>query len=168
MNNYEKQANDFLEKHNVELLVKFLKNGKHFADDKDNRDIYEITLKRGQRSYVFNFGQSLANSLKYVDKLNGNEFTSTGGNLKGNKIVTNIKYLKDYCKEVKGIQPNAYDILACLTKYNPGTFEDFCNEFGYDTDSRKAEKTYNAVRDEYLQLISLFNEKEMEQLQEIQ
>lgn len=26
-----------------------------------------------------------------------------------------------------------------------GTFEDFCDEFGYDSDSRKVEKLYNAI-----------------------
>lgn len=46
-------------------------------------------------------------------------------------------------------QPSSYDLLACLTKYDPGTFEDFCNEFGYDTDSKKAEKIYKAVVNEY-------------------
>lgn len=34
--------------------------------------------------------------------------------------------------------PTMYDVLTCLTKYDPDTFEDFCSEFGYDTDSRRA------------------------------
>ena len=64
--------------------------------------------------------------------------------------------------------PNEYNVLACLQKYDVGTFEDFCNDFGYDTDSRTAEKTYNAVCDEYKQLCAIFSDDEMEQLQEIQ
>lgn len=42
----------------------------------------------------------------------------------------------------KGKKPSSYDILACLTKYNPGSFEEFCNDFGYDADSRKAYDIY--------------------------
>ena len=29
-----------------------------------------------------------------------------------------------------GQTPRAYDILTCLTKYDPGTFENFCSDFG--------------------------------------
>lgn len=29
---------------------------------------------------------------------------------------------------------------------NARTFEDWCGEYGYDTDSRKAERTYNAIK----------------------
>ena len=32
-------------------------------------------------------------------------------------------------------RPTIYDILACFTKSDPGTFEDFCNEFGYGENS---------------------------------
>ncbi len=64
-------------------------------------------------------------------------------------------------------KPRAYDVLACLTKYEPGTFEDFCGEFGYDTDSRRAEKTYKAVMKEWKELTYLYSDKELEQLAEI-
>ena len=66
-------------------------------------------------------------------------------------------------------QPSSYDLLACLIKYDPGTFEEFCNEFGYDTDSKKAEKTYKAVVNEYAELCRVFgnNAKLWEEFQEI-
>ena len=35
------------------------------------------------------------------------------------------------------------------------TFEDFCGELGYDSDSRTAEKTFNACRDEWAALIRM-------------
>jgi hypothetical protein len=46
--------------------------------------------------------------------------------------------------------PTAADVLNCLisdaTGYeNAQSFEDWCGEYGYDTDSRKAERTYKAV-----------------------
>src|SRR6185312_12921531 len=28
-------------------------------------------------------------------------------------------------------KPTAYDVLACITKYDPGTFSNFCSDFGY-------------------------------------
>jgi hypothetical protein len=165
---YNQQALDFLEKHGVTIKIEFSHNGKYFDDDKDNRDIYNIELKRGNKYYAFQFGQSLVNSKKYVDiQVKEREYTTNGGALKGGYRVTNIGYLTSYCLPKKGIPPTTYDVLICLTKYNPGTFEDFCGEYGYDTDSISAKKTYEAVRDEYLQLLTLFSEAEMQELQEI-
>ena len=59
-------------------------------------------------------------------------------------------------------------MLACLEKYDPGTFEDFCSELGYDEDSRTAERIYIAVIKEYKDLTRIFTEKQMEELSEIQ
>ncbi len=64
--------------------------------------------------------------------------------------------------------PDEYDIITCITKSDPGSFEDFCGEFGYDTDSRKAEKTYKAVKREWEAVKRVFGEGEcLEALQEI-
>jgi len=128
---YQKQAQDFLDKTGAKLSISYLKHGKYFDDDKDSRDIYSCTLKRGKKSYKFNFGQSIRNS--------------------------------DF-----GIKPTAYDILTCLQKYDVGDFENFCGEFGYDTDSRKAENTYKAVDKEYKSLAKLFSENELSLMAEIQ
>lgn len=62
--------------------------------------------------------------------------------------------------------PTMYDVLACLQKYDCGTFEDFCREFGYDEDSRRAERTYKAVCREYAAVERLFGDC-MDELQEI-
>ena len=67
----------------------------------------------------------------------------------------------------ENIKPNEYDILACLTKYYPETFEDFCSEFGYDEDSRSAEQIYLACVKEYKQLTRIFTDEQMEELREI-
>lgn len=66
-----------------------------------------------------------------------------------------------------GTRPTKYDILACLTKYDPYDFENFCADYGYNNDSIKAYKTYKAVRKEYNNVIRLFSDV-MEQLEEIQ
>ena len=64
--------------------------------------------------------------------------------------------------------PTPYDVLACLTKYEPGTFENFCGDFGYDTDSRKAEKIYKNVCKEWEKVSGFFTGAEIEELSEIQ
>lgn len=165
---YEQKAIDFLQSTNTEFKAEFLRNDKYFPDDKETRDIYKITLTRNGRFYSFEFGQSTMNSTKYVDTLTKNEFTTSGSPLKGKMRVIDTRFFNDlHVKKVNGIAPNCYDVLACLTKYDPGTFENFCGEFGYDTDSRKAKKTYKAVRKEYQNLRALFTDSEMELMAEI-
>lgn len=64
--------------------------------------------------------------------------------------------------------PTAYDILTCLQKSDVGSFDNFCGEFGYDTDSRKSEKIYKAVCKEYANLCRLFTSTQLELMEKIQ
>lgn len=50
----------------------------------------------------------------------------------------------------------AYDVLACLEWNTPQRFEDFCSEFGYDTDSRMAHKIWMACRAQTAALERIF------------
>jgi hypothetical protein len=169
MDEYDKQVQEFLDKTKTEITIEYKENNYYFKDDRSPRDIYDVTLKRGSREYKFTYGNSLIDSKHYVSRIDENVwFTLSGINLKGRFKCTNEKYLKDYCKLIEGKPPKPYDILACLEKYDYESFEDFCSELGYDTDSRNAERIYNACKDQYLHLISLYNEEEMEMLREIQ
>jgi hypothetical protein len=167
MNNYEQQANEFLQKTGTTFSCEFLRNGKHFDDDTDTRDIYKVTLKRpGFGSYSFDFGQSIAQSTRYVDTKTKREFTPSGKGINNIYRITE-QGIRDFCKKIAGTPPTAYSVLACVQKYHHPTFGDFCAEFGYDTDSRKAEKTYQAVKDEYINILTLFHDV-MDELREIQ
>lgn len=53
-------------------------------------------------------------------------------------------------------EPRMYDVLACVQKYDIGTFEDFCRSYGYDEDSRSVERTYKACCKEYAAMERLF------------
>lgn len=64
--------------------------------------------------------------------------------------------------------PTVYDVLAGMTKNEVGSFENFCSDFGYDIDSRKAYKTYKAVLKEWKNVERLFSSEQIETLQEIQ
>jgi len=55
-----------------------------------------------------------------------------------------------------------------LQKYDVEDFKFFCDSFGYDEDSIKAEKTYKAVLKEYENMKMLYSDKELETMQEIQ
>jgi hypothetical protein len=170
---YLKQAIDFLQKTDTSFKCDFLKNDFHFSGDKEKRDIYRITLKRGSRKFSFNFGQSLNDSGFYYTK--GRQIIEIDRKQIENKHLAATIKAKDYDFMHNGksdkihypVVPNEYDVLACLTKYDPGDFEDFCNEFGYDTGSRSAKKTYKAVVKEWMKVCSIWNDEEIEKLAEI-
>lgn len=169
--NYIENTVSILDKLNTTISIEYLKNDYHFVGDKDKRDIYHVTLKRGNRSYSFNFGNSLIDSQHYVDNyVKGRSYTMNGGNLQGGYKVGDIeKYIREGgVTLVKGKQPSEYDVIACLQKYDVGSFEDFCSNFGYDTDSRSAKKIYKAVVKEYEGLCTLFTDKDLELLATIE
>lgn len=131
MNEYDKQAEQFLKSTNTTMKVVFHKYDYYFDGDRDRRNIYKITLKRkGIGQYTFTFGTSLNDTWNHIE-------------------------------------PNAYDVLACIEKYDPESFEYFCDSYGYDTDSRKAEKIYKECLKQYKNVYRLFSDV-LEQLREIQ
>ena len=87
--------------------------------------------------------------------------------LRVNGKSASFKFGQSIKSTEKGEEPSAYELLASLTKSDPGTFEEFCGEFGYDTDSRKAYKTYSAVVREWCKVNRLFTEAQILELQEI-
>lgn len=57
MQDYQKQAIDFLAKTGVKFDAKYIDHDFYFHGDKEPRDIYRITLKRGNMRRSFKFGQ---------------------------------------------------------------------------------------------------------------
>ena len=171
---YQQQAIDFLAKTNTDIEIVFSHNGKHFENDEQVRDIYTITIKRGNRQFSFNFGQSIMNSQYYQDRIPDRTYSLDGKSRTGRYSINDIaKYKNSFgdfngLKIIKGQIPTDYNILTCLTKYDPGTLEDFCSEFGYDIDSKLAEKTYLAVKEEWKNVQTIWTDEEIELLQEIQ
>lgn len=66
-----------------------------------------------------------------------------------------------------GNPPKAYDVLACLTKYDPGSFENFVDEYGYQEDSRNAKKAWKAIVKEWEKVSKFFTEEELSELSDI-
>lgn len=133
MNEYTKQAKNFLRSCNAKMSITFKKYGKHFEDDKDFRNIYTVRIDRNGKSFSFQFGDSVMNTQNHK-------------------------------------RPTCYDVLACLQKYDVGSFEDFCSEYGYTIDNyedkKRIGKIYKAVTREYNKVERIFGDV-MDELQEI-
>jgi len=134
---YIEQAQAFLDKTGTTLEIKYIGNDYYFLDDKETRDIYRFTLTRGNKKYSAKFGQSIANSKVGYEKR---------------------------------IPPTVYDILACLDVCYYDNIDDFASEFGYGTANTKPSviiRTWEEVQKQNAGLKQLFNEEELQQLQEI-
>ena len=127
MNQYTKQANQFLAATNTKFSAKFHKYGHHFEYDTDCRSIFTCTFKRNGNQFSLEFGQSIA---------------------------------------AGKTPPEAYDVLAYLQKYDVGSFEDFCADFGYEQ-TKINERIYKAVCKEFEKVSNFWTEEELELLQEI-
>ena len=107
---YVKQATDALATVGASLAIELTdEKSAPWAEDGRYRPHYRCTLKRGRKSYTFDF------------------WDSTKAGETGEPLT-------------------AYSVIAGLEWHTPETFEDFCAEFGYDSDSRKAVATFKACR----------------------
>lgn len=75
-----------------------------------------------------------------------NHFVATFKRGKNKVSLDYFDSINNYQKDITEI--SAYSALTCCSsEINcPDTFEDFCSEFGYEEDSRKAEKTFRALK----------------------
>ena len=85
------------------------------------------------------------------------------------RFVPNVRSESRYRKQARGFtlyfsqgfgithEPKLADVLDCLASdaagyENASTFEDWAEEYGYDTDSRKAERMYRTIKRQAEQL----------------
>lgn len=196
MNTYNEQAKQFLKDTNTTLeIVKapeqkspiWAKDGKHGIN-------YIVTLSNKNHTYTFDFWGSIADKeklelakearqrgiyspewfeIKYWCNKQASATVPTI--IKNNSIAkdshkeaVSLMVLKNIIETVEIlIKPTEYDILACLSPLYEDTLEDFCSSFGYDPDSRTAEKIFNNCIEQDRKLRKLFTHEQLEKLVEI-
>ena len=131
MNEYVKQAKDFLTKANAKIQITELgvEQNKKW-NEKCFRNTYRVTITTPKGTMWVKFWDSIHN-------------------------------------KQHGLKPNEYDVLACLQKYDVGTYEEFLSEFGYDPYDKHSREIYKGCVSEYERLCRIFTEEQMEELREI-
>lgn len=167
---YEQAANDFLIRHEIEFKIEFVRYGSMNWDKKgEKRDIYKAVFSRKDSRHYFvvpEYGQSIVNSGEWLIDDKNPELQNVFGKKEDALRYarsTRSKVIKNPNKKI----PSAYCILTAIIKSDPGSFENFCDEFGYNNDSISAMKTWQAVSEEWNNVESFFSRTEIEELQEI-
>lgn len=185
-NTYEEHANEFIRRHGITFSATFAGSMKHFDDDEHVRDVYDVQFTReGRKAMVIRYGQALARSSYFIGAIIA-EFHWPGSS----KVALAREPARRLRKESKAnihanyfvnsqmkkalarmgyvvAAPTPYDVLTGIVKYSPGSFAEWCVEYGYDTDSRKAHDAWTRCHDEWAKVQGFFTESEIEELQEI-
>ena len=64
-------------------------------------------------------------------------------------------------------EPTIEDVLSCLEKYDVGTFEELCSNYGYDEYYSASKRIYKAVCREYNAMCRLFGEKSLYEMADL-
>jgi hypothetical protein len=175
---YDKQAAEFIAATGLKITKAYQGHRPYFPDDKEQRAVWSITFERdGRKSYTFTFGQSITDSYTIYDE------RAYPRKLKQWPWGINTKWPKSYAealasgngkvgdrytiRQVK-TEPSDYSVLTAIERITPETFEEFCGEYGFDTDSRAALDTFLKVQEQAAAIARLFTPDELERLAEMQ
>ena len=169
MNDYEKQAKDFLKKTGITFSKRYVGLSRNTMwKEKDLRPLYEITLTSYKGEYQFDFWDCISNAeilQMSEDDLAVRLFKTHYEDLdvgRRNRIRNKLEQMKAEATITE------YDVLAAVVKDDPGTFSDFCDEYGYDEESISAFHIYQAVCKEWQGLCKVFTYDQLEGLAEFQ
>jgi hypothetical protein len=117
---------DFIKEHRISMTAERTDTNPNMDDGGRDMDHWKVVLKR--RDYA---------GKRYNARKDGTSVVAT--------MTTYFSMGYGH----HGKAPKAAEVLDCIASDASGadgSFEDFCSNFGYDEDSRKAEKTYKACK----------------------
>ena len=88
-------------------------------------------LKRNHIKMKITFRDVKANQLWGETQLRNRYYVYIKNEISGQS--TSILFWDSIYNREHHLTPTEYDVLACLTKYDPGDYEEFCSEFGYES-----------------------------------
>lgn len=160
-----KQAQAFCEKYNIkiDIVLSPTQSAPIWSIDGSSYGLkYDITISREDKSpWTFPFWDCIANKEKqsapaYYIYNNSRVYPSEAGYFhldnKRKKELAAGKYA-----------PTVYDVLTAITKYAPGSFDDFVSDYGYNSFKNLKEyqsimSIYLAAQDEYSHAATMFSD----------
>lgn len=161
-NEYTQQVSNWLTAHGIKFVITRIGSELGFGDEKDPKmmhDTYHAVFTREvpkpARFEVPKFYQSADRSESEIARQL----------CKCNRTMAHAR--KCPANRTNAEIPSAYTVLMCVTKSDPGTFAEFCSNYGCDEDSRAAERVYFEVQSEWERARKFFTLEELGELEEI-
>lgn len=165
---YTKKAEQLMKTLNITYTIEYDGIGINPSrNDKDKRTMYSVHLENSRGSMDFTFWGSILEA--ELRKMSMDDYCR----IYMRSCYQDLSYAEKskadraYQKKLKECKVDIYDVVAALQKYEVGSFSDFCDKYGYDEDSRRAERIYLACTNEYYKLKKMLTEEEMEMLREV-
>lgn len=118
---------------------KYDKMAEDFLEKHNATITFEMIGKRVQP-----WGIAMVNVYRFTIERDGMEYSGT--------FYTSYNDTRD------NVEPTAYDVLACVQKYEVGTYHEFCEKYRYDIYYRKSEEVYKQVLTEEIGIRRLFGD----------
>jgi len=142
---------DFIAAHGITMHVESVAKNPHMESSPEHpMDHWYCTFANaaGNRMSVhFSTGIGLRRESEHVSKLKS--YQEYAGHRERTENPHKLRAEYEHYKACRMVPnaPTAADVLNCLASdaagvENARSFEDWCADYGYDTDSRKAEKTF--------------------------
>jgi len=147
-----------------------------YLSDKKISEIYQSRYNRQAIDF-------LTSSYTKIDiSHNGCDYPQWQKSSKVNKYLVTLRnskhtYSFEFFDSIKNTEDNKsckydfYSVLACLSYYTPESFDDFCSEFGYEFENEseyiKTKSIHLACLDQQKNIKKLFNDEQLQLLQEI-
>ena len=139
----EKTIKQFIKENNLTMNCEYADSNPNMPDS-NNMNHYKVTIKR---HYTIENPKDLYTTFK--------QFAP----------IKKVKQMTLYYSQGYGIQgePTLEAVLDCLKSDSTcgETFQEFCDNLGYDNDSRKAEKTFNTILKQTNKLKQLCNYEDL-------
>lgn len=143
-NSLEKLSELKLTAIHVGLVEKTTEKDANYPSHKYLQDNWSVTISYKGKEYTTSYFSGIGHRklISSVQKDNRGYYNKIFGDFKNEKGACEAQWLKL-------IPPTLANVMHCLLldgRSATGTFEDFCGDLGYDSDSRKALETYLACQ----------------------
>ena len=169
-----KEIKNVLDEMGISIKSKFIPFSKsRYKDDEILSLNWEITLLKNEKE-ILSSDYSMGTGHCPANKTN-----NKGSNLKemiakeceeGFETWYGNALYYVHVNKKKPIHPDMVNFVWCIfcdARYGTDNFEDFCSNFGYDTDSRRAEKMWKESVEIAAKFYSSFTTDEINKLEEI-
>jgi hypothetical protein len=150
------------------LFVPFSKSRN--AGDKDNSLNWLIALSSGRRSLSIHSTQGIGHLSGYKMSFN-HRMSVDDNNTITRSVETGVVFSLAAACAVAQPAPELEEVLYSLVMdssvLDAGTFEEWADDYGYDTDSRKAEATYRGCLENALTLRAMIGDEALQKLREL-